>query len=163
MRLPSKASRDVSAQRRKWSRSWHVLSVHYDSSLETLWFASFFFFFFLFETRGATTNKGMSVMVGLLEVVARLEVLSEDERRRASREEWKRVEEAGWEVVRRAEGVEVKKEKKEEEEEERGGRRGRGKEGRGGGRSEDRRRGRSESGMVEVSRIVWKRAGDERG
>ena len=60
----------------------------------------------------------MSVMVGLLEVVARLEVLSEEERRRASREEWKRVEEAGWEVVRRAEGVEVKKEKKEEEEEE---------------------------------------------
>ena len=57
-------------------------------------------------------------MVGLLEVVARLEVLSEEERRRASREEWKRVEEAGWEVVRRAEGVEVKKEKKEEEEEE---------------------------------------------
>ena len=60
----------------------------------------------------------MSVMVGLLEVVARLEVLSEEERRRASREEWKRVEEAGWEVLRRAEGVEVKKEKKEEEEEE---------------------------------------------
>ena len=76
----------------------------------------------------------MSVMVGLLEVVARLEVLSEEERRRASREEWKRVEEAGWEVVRRAEGVEVKKEKKERRRR-RGGRRGRGRGRRG--RSED--------------------------
>ena len=57
----------------------------------------------------------MSVMLGLLEVVARLELLSEEERRRATREEWKRVEEAGWEVVRKAEGVEVKKEKKEKE------------------------------------------------
>ena len=56
-------------------------------------------------------------MVGLLEVVARLEVLSEEERRR---EEWKRVEEAGWEVVRRAKEAEaeVEKEKKKEEEEE---------------------------------------------
>ena len=92
-------------------------------------------------------------MVGLLEVVARLEVLSEEERRRASREEWKRVEEAGWEVVRRAEGVEVKKEKKEEEEENRKRRKRRRR-----GGSED-----GESGMVEVSRIVRKRAGDERG
>ena len=68
----------------------------------------------MFETKRSDEQQ-MSVMVGLLEVVARLELLSEEERRRATREEWKRAEEAGWEVVRKAEGVEVKKEKKEEE------------------------------------------------
>ena len=53
----------------------------------------------------------MSVMVGLLEGGGESGGAG---RRREKASDERGVEEAGWEVVRRAEGVEVKKEKKEE-------------------------------------------------